>query len=433
LVAVGLPIALIGQLGIARTLNATNQEIADTRQGAFAVAAVLRYQLDEETGVRGFAATGHAVFLQPFQGARAAMSGELQRLAQALPADAGEPAQRAVADIRRVNADWLATVADPIVAGARDKNARLLRGKALIDRFRTDIDTLNGTFTSRYRSALARRDRTIRTTTIVSLLAIAVIGIEVVVFGVLLVRMRRELDRERGFVETLQTAASVRLVPPPHLAIAAVYRSATRGARVGGDVYDVYRLDADRTLIVVGDVSGKGLTAAVDTTFVRFAVRALASEGLPPDSVVQRFDALYRDANPPPESFVSMFVGIHDRRDASLIYANAGHEACWVRRDGHVESLAPTGPIVGLDGSAFALGRTRLASGELLVLATDGLTEARTPQGAFAPLEWFTNKIAQAQPRTPQAVVDQLAALVARHTHGRIDDDLAILAVEPRG
>jgi CHASE3 domain sensor protein len=435
LVAVGLPIALVAQLGIVRTLNATNAEAAVTRQGALATAAVLRYQLDEETGVRGYAATGRAVFLEPFEGARVAMGTALVQLDNAVRDNAAEApvqrADRALRDLRRVNAAWLATVADPIVAGARDKNARLVRGKALIDRFRGNVETLNAYFAERYRTALDLRERTIRTTTLVSVLAIVAIGLEIVVFGAVIVRMRHELDRERGFVEALQSAASVRLVAPRHLAIGAAYRSATRGTRIGGDVYDVYRLDDDRTLIVIGDVSGKGLVAAVDTTFVRYAIRALAAEGLPPDAVLQRFDALYRDANPAPESFVTVFVGIHDRRDGSLLYANAGHEACWVRRGTRIETLAPTGPIVGLSGSTFSAAGTRLAPGDLLVLATDGLTEARTPQGAFAPIERITNFIAQARARTPQELVDELLALVTRYTRGRIDDDLAILAVEP--
>jgi sigma-B regulation protein RsbU (phosphoserine phosphatase) len=261
-----------------------------------------------------------------------------------------------------------------------------------------------------------------------------VIAIEIIVFAVVVTRMRRELDRERGFVETLQNAASVRLVPPAHLAVGSAYRSATRGTRVGGDVYDVYRLDADYTLIVIGDVSGKGLAAAVDTTFVRFAVRALASEGLEPPEIMHRFDTLYRDANGAPESFITLFAGIHDRRNGSLAYTNAGHEACWVRRGDTVEILPPTGPIIGLggfDGFTFGGERTAFGVGDTLVLATDGLTEARDPRGGFVAIEQVTRWVGEVDARTPQAVVDGLLRVVAVHTHGRITDDLAVLAVQP--
>ena len=432
LVAVMLPIALVGQLGIVRTLNRINGDIARTRQGSLATAAVLQYQLDEETAVRGYAATGRRVFLEPYDRARRAMPERLAELRQLEDSEGRSGADdRALSDLERVNAEWLHAVAQPILSGARFQDALLLRGKRLIDRFRADVRVLDANFAGRYQAAVARRDATIRTTTIVSVLAIAVIGLEILVFGVVIARMRRELDRERGFVETLQSAASVRLVAPQHLAIATAYRSATRGTRIGGDVYDVYRLDDDRTLLVIADVSGKGLVAAVDTTLVRYAIRALASEGLAPDAIATRFDALYRAANPPPESFVTLFVGVHDRRDGTVAYTNAGHEACWTRRGAVVEVLPPTGPIVGLGGFPFAAASTRLGAGEILVLATDGLTEARNGRGELAGIVRVTAWVAKARARTPRELVDDLVAAVTRYARGRITDDLAILAVEP--
>jgi CHASE3 domain sensor protein len=433
LVAVGLPVALVGQLGIVRTLNAINGDIADTREGQLATAAVLENQLDEETAVRGYAATRLAVFLEPYERARDALPGNVAKLERLVAGvGGGDPDDtHRIADMRRLNAEWLRTVAAPILAGAPNQDALLLRGKSLIDRFRADVRPLDASFVDHYRAALRRRERTITTTTTVALLSIALIALEIVVFAAVVVSMRRELDRERGFVETLQSAASVRLVPPPHLAVGTVYRSATRGARIGGDVYDVYRLDADRTLLVVGDVSGKGLIAAVDTTFVRYAVRTLASEGLAPDEIVRRFDALYRAANPPAESFVTLCAGIHDRRAGVFAYASAGHEACWVRRGDTVTLLAPTGPVIGLGGIPFGVAQTPLATGDLLVLATDGLTEARDPDGTMIPVERVTGWIRDLDVGTPQGLADALVALVARYSHGRITDDLAILAVRP--
>ena len=432
LVAVVLPIALVGQLGIVRTLNTINGDVAQIRQGQLSTAKVLQYQLDEETAIRGFAATGRRAFLDPYLRAHAAMPGELASLAAHATGDgaAGDDDRR-IGEIRTINAEWLRAVADPILAGAHDNDALLLHGKGLIDRFRRTVAPVNEHFAQRYHAAISRRDATIRTTSIVSLMAIAVIALEVVVFGAVIARMRYELDRERGFVETLQSAASVRLVAPAHLALGAAYRSATRGARIGGDIYDVYRLDAERTLVVVADVSGKGLTAAVDTTFVRYALRALASEGLAPAELVTRLDDLYRCAKPAPESFITLFAGVHDRRAGDFEYANAGHEACWVRRGSAVVLLPPTGPVVGVGGLPFAAARTTLAAGDILVLATDGLTEARDPQGRFIEIERVTAWIAQAPARTPQALVDGLLDCVKRYTRGRITDDLAILAVEP--
>ena len=73
LVAVGLPVALVGQLGIARTLNATILEIARIRQAQLALAGVLQLQVDEESGIRGYAATRSREFLEPYYAAQARM------------------------------------------------------------------------------------------------------------------------------------------------------------------------------------------------------------------------------------------------------------------------------------------------------------------------------------------------------------------------
>lgn len=431
LVAVGLPLALVWQLGIVRALNTLNNDIALTRQGQLTAAAVLQQQLDEETGLRGYAATHRRTFLTPYERGQATLPERLAELEQIID-EVGAPADRnALADLRRVNAEWERTVARPELAGAPRQAARLLHGKALIDRFRRDIGAIDAHLIARYQAASAERERTLRTTTFVSFAAIALIALEILVFALVITRMRRELDRERGFVETLQSSASVRLVAPPYLAVGTAYRSATRGTRIGGDVYDVYSIDSDRTLLIVGDVSGKGLAAAVDTTFVRYGLRALAGEGLAPDEIVRRFDALYRAANPSPESFVSLVAAVYDRRDGSLAYTNAGHEGAWLRRGIDVEPLPPTGPIVGIGGLPFAAGRTALGAGEFLVLATDGLTEARDPRGQIVPADRVAAWVAAADARSPQSLVDDLVAFATRYTRGRINDDLAILAVQP--
>lgn len=434
LVALGLPIVLVGQLGIVRTLNAINLDLAQIRRGQLAAAEILRLQLDEESGVRGFAATGQRVFLEPYLRAHVEMPVRIDELDATLSKTSED--ERLIADLRAVNAEWLRTVAEVVIARERtDRGAVQRRGKELVDRFRSDLIPTERHFARRYADATLERDRMIRTNSIVTVVTISLIAIEIVFFAAAFSRLQRELDRERAAVETLQIAAAGRLVAPAHLAVGSAYRSATRGARIGGDAYDVYRLDEARTLIVVGDVSGKGLTAAVDTTLIRYALRALASEIAEPQRVMSRFEALYRAGNPSPEGFVSLFVGIHDRRDDSLWYANAGHEACWIRRGSRLERLAPTGPIVGvsdLGAAPFDAARTQLAKGDLLVLATDGLTEARERGGTFVPEERVRSWILAGDASAPDRFVEALMTAVTRYERGRAGDDLALLALTPR-
>jgi serine phosphatase RsbU (regulator of sigma subunit) len=429
-IALGLPLVLAGQLGILRTINATNLGLAQIRQGQLAAYGALRLQLDEESGVRGFAATGLPIFLEEYTRARSEIGQRLEELRSAL----GTPEDGAlVDDLERTNARWLRTSAEPIIAHRGDI-APLERGKVLSDRFRTDLVPLEQHLTDRHVAGIAARDRALRENSLLTTITIALVALEILFFAAVFSRMQQALDREHAVVETLQSAAAGRLVAPEHLLVGSVYRSATRGARVGGDAYDVYRLDADRTLLVVGDVSGKGVTAAVDTTFIRYALRALAGEIAEPERIMSRFDALYRSADAAPEAFISLFVGIHDRRDGSLAYANAGHDACWIRHGSRLELLAPTGAVVGVTGLGappFGAARTTLEKGSVLLLATDGLTEARDRAGNFITEDQVRRWILEGDQDNPQRLVDSLLTAVTRFRRGRAGDDLALLAVTP--
>jgi CHASE3 domain sensor protein len=432
LVALGLPLALIVQLGVVRALNDTNLEIAGLRQGQIGAATVLQLASDEESGIRGYAATRRPEFLEPYSRARGRMSDQLRDLGDHLadPTPGGRE-RGAYDDLGLTNARWLQWVGDPVAAGEPLNAKSALEGKRLSDRFRGDVRVIENSQVLAYDRAAQHRAALIRTTSRISVAVTATIGVEIVVFAFVLARMRLELDREHAVAESLQRIASARLVSPPHLRIGTAYRSATRGVRIGGDLYDVYRLDDDRTLLVIGDVSGKGLSAAFDTTFVRYAVRTLAGEALRPDQILTRFDVLYHAANPAPESFVTLFVGIHDRRSRSLTYANAGHEAAWIRSVDRLTMLAPTGPIVGLGGFPFAEAETALTAGDVLILATDGLTEARDRSGRFVTLHELNRWLMNADASDPANFADDIVRTAAQWTRGNISDDLALLIVAP--
>jgi len=432
LVAVALPLALLVQLGIVRTLNALNVEIVRVREGQLGATTALQLALDEESGIRGYAATRQPEFLDPYISGRARMDETLRDLSTHLAErDPEGQERRTFDDLAVTNARWLRTVGEPAAAGHRLDERAAVAGKSLMDRFRDDIRYIEARQVIAYDRLVRRRGALIATTSTISVAATATIGIEIVVFAIVLARMRFELDREHAVAESLQRIASARIVAPPHLRIGTAYRSATRGLRIGGDLYDVYRLDDDRTLLAIGDVSGKGLSAAFDTTFVRYAVRTLAGEGLAPEQILTRFDLLYHAANPLPESFVTLFVGIHDQRTGSLAYANAGHEAAWVRTGGRLTMLAPTGPIIGLGGFPFGAAQTPLDARTVLILATDGLTEARDRSGRFVSTKELDRWLMSADTSDPAAFAGDLVRMAAQWTRGNIGDDLALLIVEP--
>ena len=156
---------------------------------------------------------------------------------------------------------------------------------------------------------------------------------------------------------------------------------------IGGDYYDVLRVDDRRWGFVVADVSGKGAGAALMMAECRATMRLCAEGELSPSAVLRRVNhSLAPDMRP--GMFIAMFYCILDLDTKKLRFCRAGHEQPLVIRaaTGEIDLLQSTGLAVGLDdGELFDEmldeGETTMRSGDLLVLYTDGITEAVNPNG----------------------------------------------------
>jgi sigma-B regulation protein RsbU (phosphoserine phosphatase) len=146
---------------------------------------------------------------------------------------------------------------------------------------------------------------------------------------------------------------------------------------VSGDYYDFFER-ADKTVdIVVADVCGKGMGASILAASVQAAFQVWAGENFPPDRLCARLnDLVFRRTSP--EKFVTFFLALYDPETGSVVYTNAGHNpAILVRADGTSELLGAHGPPLGLFPSkVYASGTLTMKTGDLLVLYTDGVTEA---------------------------------------------------------
>ena len=201
----------------------------------------------------------------------------------------------------------------------------------------------------------------------------------------------RLFEAERDIADRLQEALLTLPDSVAGIEFANAYHSASEAARVGGDFYDLFPLDHDHVGVVIGDVAGKGLDAAVLTSMVKNTLRAHATErGKTPKQIVTLTnDLVYRAT--PTESFVTVFFGILDCRDGRLVYSNAGHTtAAVVREDGSAGRLSVTGPLLGAFGDVeFDQAEVRLDLDEILFLYTDGLTEARRDHELFGEERLF--------------------------------------------
>ncbi|TVR90476.1 MAG: hypothetical protein EA416_11370 [Trueperaceae bacterium] len=187
-------------------------------------------------------------------------------------------------------------------------------------------------------------------------------------------RMARELQ----LAHEVQARLMPTVLPSSTSWQLAAWWSAAR--EVAGDFYDATR-QGETTIVTVGDVADKGMAAALFMALTRSVLRASAVDGRDPGDVVTRANALLcADASD------GMFVTLahaHLASDGTVRYANAGHNPPLVARaDGSLERLPRTGILVGWDDAArYGVETVRLASGDALVLYTDGVTEARDERG----------------------------------------------------
>jgi PAS domain S-box-containing protein len=183
---------------------------------------------------------------------------------------------------------------------------------------------------------------------------------------------------EHRIAEDLQRS----LVPAPslgsdHLEIATFYQPGEQGTQVGGDWYDVIKLGAGRTALVIGDVMGRGVRAAAVMGQLRTAVRAYARLDLPPSDVMEFLDGTVRDLDG--GQLVTCIYGIYDPAEPAFVYCNAGHLPPLLSgmAEGARRLTGGLGPPLGVDRVRFVEDRVDLVKGATLVLYTDGLVERR--------------------------------------------------------
>jgi len=147
---------------------------------------------------------------------------------------------------------------------------------------------------------------------------------------------------------------------------------------VGGDLYDTFVVDDDRLAIIIGDVSGKGVPAALFMAVTESLQRCVASSTVPVERIVQQLNELLC-ANNSSGMFVTYWFGLLDQRTGHLVYTNAGHNPPYLRRtDGRLEELnKQLGIPLGIsDDYPYKSGETQLFPKDMIVLYTDGITEA---------------------------------------------------------
>ena len=238
------------------------------------------------------------------------------------------------------------------------------------------------------------------------------------------IRQAREHEQLSSVVGKLQSALRMEPGRPhPNLDIAIRYLPVGHSAMVGGDWCETVRLHFGRTLLVVGDVMGHGLEAAVDMTAYRSTLRYTASADLPPHRVLRQLDQIAsseQDRRP-----ATCLIARMDPARRQVALASAGHlPPAVIDTQGRVSLLAvPVGPPLGTGLGGYQSHTHRLEPSQTLVLFTDGLVERRG-EDIDQSLHRLTD-ITFATASSPELVLDRLLAGLGAD---RAEDDVAVLA-----
>lgn len=200
----------------------------------------------------------------------------------------------------------------------------------------------------------------------------------------------------------------------------------------GGDLYDGFFLSDGRFLIVVGDVSGKGVSAALFMAVTAMGVRALAESSPTPGELMERVNRLLCERNDT-QQFVTAFAAMIDPASGEFFWANAGHpSACVVRPDGAVVTLdgGRAVPLAVFEECPYVSYRAMLAPGETLLIYTDGVSEAMDHGDALYGDERLKTCLARLGAQSSRPTVDGVLADVLAYAAGAPQaDDITVVAL----
>jgi sigma-B regulation protein RsbU (phosphoserine phosphatase) len=238
-----------------------------------------------------------------------------------------------------------------------------------------------------------------------------------------------QLDRELRVVGQIQMSLLPSKLPKVSgLELAADYQTSERA---GGDYYDLFDCGDGRWGILIADVSGHGAPAAVIMAITHAIAHLHPGRGTPTGELLQFVNAslasTYTNGN---GSFVTAFYGIYDPATRRLVFARAGHNAPRLLRRGKIRGLDGDGGLpLGISAqSTYGECFETLEPGDLLLLYTDGIVEARNAQQELFGVERLDDTLAKADGSAPGAVAAVLAALNAFTGAGPLLDDRTLLA-----
>lgn len=263
-------------------------------------------------------------------------------------------------------------------------------------------------------------------TTLASVAAIRVENARLIEARLQQERLERELQLASEIQQRFQPAA------PPQIAGYELQGISFPCYEIGGDYYDFIRRADGRLVIALGDVSGKGTAAALLMSSLHAAIHAQTGSH---DTLVDTVSAVnrYLAENIPPNRFVTLFFAELDPDSGALSFLNAGHNPpLIVHAAGTVEQLSSGGLPLGIKGDAeYREGRTHLQHGDVLVIYSDGVTEAASPSGEeFGPTRLY-EVVSRNVDASAAGIRDRIESALTKFSQGTpAADDITLVIVK---
>jgi sigma-B regulation protein RsbU (phosphoserine phosphatase) len=245
------------------------------------------------------------------------------------------------------------------------------------------------------------------------------------------------IQQELGVAANIQQSILPRRFPLyPERSDFSVHAHMLPAKEVGGDLFDIFLLDPTHLAFVLGDVSGKGVPAAMFMAVARTLIRATAQQGIAPGECLDYVNKTLASLETS-WMFVTLFYGILDTRTGQVLYANGGHNPPYVYSSAGARLVVNQGSdmLVGImPAASYRTFSLQLAPGEGLLLYTDGVTEAIGPDEEFFSDERLEQLVADHGGDDPEALVKRVHAAVQEFAAGTPQsDDITVLALRYEG
>lgn len=248
---------------------------------------------------------------------------------------------------------------------------------------------------------------------------------------------KERIESELKIAHDIQMGILPKTFPPfPDRREFDIYAILEPAKEVGGDLYDFFFMDHDHLCFTIGDVSGKGMPAALFMAITRTLLKTKATQGLTADTVLARVNEDLSLDNPS-SMFVTLFLGILDVRTGEVQYCNGGHNPPYLLRpDGGAEPLKSTeGIALGvLDSAPYHSNKITLREGESLFLYTDGVTEAMNTEEDLFTVKRLAAELVLLKGNDIRDIVSGIQEKIRSFAHGAPQaDDITIMALRYYG